>query len=68
VPGLRDAQPTFEHFVAEEIAQRPGKDQPLFLSVGMLDGVDHLDVIALLGAVKRGNSLEDAITRDSQRS
>jgi hypothetical protein len=55
-------------FVAEEIAQRLGKDQPLFLSVGMLDGADHLEVIALLGAVKRGNSLGDASTRDSQRS
>src|SRR5712691_1063263 len=45
------------HFVAEKIADGEGKDEPLLTPARMRDVVDHLDVVALFGAVKGHNAV-----------
>src|SRR5713226_1243085 len=38
--------------ITEKIPQGPRKDEPLFAAVRMNDGINHLHVINLFGAVK----------------
>src|SRR3989475_3260351 len=46
-------------FIAEEIPERPCEHQSLLTPAFMRDGKNHLHVIDLLRAMKRGHSLAD---------